>query len=267
MRAVLSIVLFTVSASAQSASVTTSQNFGKASSDCQAPLFQQLSQKNNQGCLQQMAMVGAAITGTDPTGLQNFCSSSCLPLFQSGYAGMGSCMDAYTPKLVADLTADNVTNATALAQTMIGSIRMLPEIFTMMCMRNERGDFCMPLFSRMGSDVAASGGTSNLTAVCNVYYNTGCCLTALDHLYSTITPNGVSFLSSLTRVCPVLSTFSPPKCLIYGQAAVGLRVILPITSLNCVAYDQQTDEFKLQFETALRNDLARQGPTRLWNQR
>jgi len=135
---------------------------------------------------------------------------------------------------------------------------MLPEIFNLMCTRNERGDFCISLFARMSSDLAASGQTTTMTTICNVYGNTGCCLVALDRLYSTSVP-GYSFVTTLSRSCPNLVNFNPPACVSYGQTAIALNVNLPLVGLNCAIYHTQDDAFKVAFELAIKKDLAAAG--------
>jgi hypothetical protein len=254
MLAALSAVFFAVSANAQAASQATTQDMVNALMACQQPLIQAL--QSNQACSQQSAAIASSISGTDPAGLIAFCSSTCLPLMNNGYRHMGTCMQAYTPKLTSDLTRDGVANPASIAATMTSAYLMLPEIFNLMCTRNDRGDFCMPLFSRMGTDIAASG--SNLPNICNVYYNTGCCLSALDHLYQTISPS-VSFVTSLSGVCPNLVNFNPPACVTYGQISLALTLIASVNDLNCGVLALQDANFRIAFEVALRQDLATQG--------
>jgi len=256
MRAVLSAAFLAVSTHAQVASAQTNQNMANALVACEQPLTQQF--QGNQYCAQQSSSITTAITGTDNTGLINFCSSNCLPLFNSGYTSMGLCMQAYIPTLTADLTRDGVANASFVAQTMSKAYMMLPEIFKLMCMRNERGDFCMTLYAHMGTDMTANGQTPNITTICNVYYNCGCCLLALDHLYQVIVP-GTSFVTTLSGICPQLVNFNPPPCLSYGQSSLALSVAVPIVGLNCDVYAQQPETFKIAFELALKTDLAATG--------
>jgi len=256
MRFVVSAVLVAV-ASAQTPSTTTTDGFSSALQRCVMPMSQ--SMQGNQECTQQMQGVSAAITGTDQTALLNFCSSACLPMLNAGFGLMGTCMQEYAPTLRANLEADGVPNATEFARTMLAPYSMLPDIFNLMCTRNDQGDFCMPLFSRMGSDLAAAGGAT-ADNVCNLYFNTGCCLTALDKLYSSLAPEaGTSFLTSMLGFCPIMVNFSPPPCVVYGQTAVALSVTAALTGLNCGVFAQQTDEFKAQFDAAIKSDLANAG--------
>jgi len=202
--------------------------------------------------------VSQALTGTNNAQLDTFCASSCLPALSAAFTQVGNCMQGYKGTLVAALTKDGVANATQMATLLLAGYQETSEIFQLMCTKNEAGAYCLPTFYRMATDMASAASSPNITSICNMYFNLGCCLTALDNFYSQVSP-GFSFVSTMAPVCPILQNFNPPPCLVYGGAAAALVLTFPLYGLNCADYATLTPDQQTQIQVALRDDLANAG--------
>lgn len=167
----------------------------------------------------------------------------------------------YKPTLIANLQRDGVADYQTLANTMTMGYAASSTYFDLYCLKNERGDFCFPMYFHMTQDISANPGTNSSTVmdtICRYYYNGGCCLQSLANMYQGMN-NNVSFTNSLALTCPALANYNPPQCLVAGAKAVALTVTMTLPGLACSAYLAQTAEFRAQYEAALKLDLASKG--------
>lgn len=197
-------------------------------------------------------------TSTGELDLSRFCASSCMGSMNSMYQGLSDCIQGFRPQLITSLDRDGARNATEMADSMLLGYKLLPNIFNFMCVRNEAGQFCMPKYTQLPLDIAAAGGSANISNVCNAYGNLGCCLRAMDLYYATIVPSS-RYTDSLIRICPSLATYAPPTCLLYSQTAKALSVIINLNGLNCPAYAQKDADFRNQFQAAIKADFMNGG--------
>jgi len=249
---VLSAIFLMVAADAQSAA--TQKGFDNAVNACTQALAAGF--QGNPNCADNVDVVVAAIQSVNNTQLTAYCGSPCFPLINNAFKQLADCTNAYTPTLTANLTSDGVAAPSDAASKMISPILIGSQASAMMCMRNERGDFCMPLFSQLSAKLSDNSSADNFTftRACGEVDNIGCCLTTLGQLYTFVSP-GDSIVTPLHMLCPQLAT-DPPQCVGYGQSAVALRVSIPINGLNCTVYVQQTDSFHEAFQSAFKLDVA-----------
>lgn len=132
-------------------------------------------------------------------------------------------------------------------------------IFDFFCLRSQQGDYCYPMISQLAHDLqSATTAVSVTDTVCSSYYNSGCCMTAMDTLSTTQRAN-ISFTGSLATICPAMANVTSPTCVGFKARAATLSVAMSVTGLNCTAYLEQNTTFMSRYKAALKLDLAESG--------